>query len=37
MEKFICQECGEEMDEDLDMCDDCAFAANEDYDDEDEE
>lgn len=33
--KFICSECGEEMDEDWGMCDDCAA----DYDDieEDEE
>lgn len=24
--KFICSECGEEMDEDCDICEDCSFA-----------
>lgn len=32
-EKFICSECGEEMDEDCDVCEDCSFAEQE----EDEE
>lgn len=28
-DKFICSECGEEMDEDCDMCEDCSFAEQE--------
>lgn len=28
-EKFICSECGEEMDEDCDMCEDCSFEDQE--------
>lgn len=26
---FICSECGEEMDEDCDICEDCSFADEE--------
>ncbi len=36
MEKFYCEECGEEMDEDRNICEDCSFADDE-ADNEDEE
>lgn len=29
MIKFICSECGEEMEEDCDMCEDCYFEEQE--------
>lgn len=38
MDKFYCEECGEEVDEDQDgLCDNCAFGEEEDDDMEDEE
>lgn len=36
MEKFYCEECGEEMDEDCDVCEDCSFELQEEDDLEDE-
>ena len=34
MEKFYCEECGDEMDEDCDLCDDCAAENEECYNEE---
>lgn len=35
MDKFYCEECGEEVDEDQDgLCDHCAFGDDEDWEDE---
>ena len=36
MEKFKCIECGQELDEEVDFCDDCLYAEDEE-DEEDEE
>ena len=36
MDKFYCDECGEEVDEDCDYCDDCLWAEDE-ADEEEEE
>lgn len=30
--KFICSECGQEMDEDCDVCEECSFAEKEEND-----
>jgi hypothetical protein len=32
-----CPSCGEEIDDDCDICEDCAFADEVDYEDEEEE
>lgn len=31
-DKFICSECGDEMDEDCDICEECSFAKQEEND-----